>query len=174
MMSMAPERRETITVRGRSYFSRLPKNWPPIPLSARRVCSVPPAFVAGGGQTRRAERGMGGQYFGREIGLPSYSKICTLCSGTKRDNKKNTLNVLHRRLHPLLTCSPLCTRMPLSLISPHWWGRAGLVQCSSWRWRGNRTGGSRTSACLWILWNIFVMLIIYLLYCNQFVKYLAS
>jgi hypothetical protein len=26
---------------------------------------VPPAFVAGGGQTRRAERGMGGQYFGR-------------------------------------------------------------------------------------------------------------
>jgi hypothetical protein len=41
-----------------------------------------PAFVAGGGQTRRAERGMGGQYFGRrdsrEIGLPSYSKICSL------------------------------------------------------------------------------------------------
>ncbi len=28
----------------------------PIPLSARRVCT----FVAGGGQTRRAERGMGG------------------------------------------------------------------------------------------------------------------
>ncbi len=26
---------------------------------------VPPAFVAGGEQTRRAERGMGGQYFGR-------------------------------------------------------------------------------------------------------------
>jgi hypothetical protein len=26
---------------------------------------LPPAFVTGGGQTRRAERGMGGQYFGR-------------------------------------------------------------------------------------------------------------
>jgi hypothetical protein len=25
----------------------------------------PPAFVAEGGQTRRAERGMGGQYIGR-------------------------------------------------------------------------------------------------------------
>jgi hypothetical protein len=31
------------------------------PLFAWRVC----AFVAGGGQTRRAYRGMGGQYFGR-------------------------------------------------------------------------------------------------------------
>jgi hypothetical protein len=37
---------------------------PPTPLSARRVCSVPPAFV-GGGHTRQVERGMGGQYFGR-------------------------------------------------------------------------------------------------------------
>jgi hypothetical protein len=27
-----------IIVRGQSYFSRLPKYWPPIPLSARRVC----------------------------------------------------------------------------------------------------------------------------------------
>jgi hypothetical protein len=35
----------------------------PHPRSAS-VC-VSPAFVAGGGQTRRAERGMGGQYFGR-------------------------------------------------------------------------------------------------------------
>jgi hypothetical protein len=57
------QRREIITVRGQSHFSRLPKYWPPIPLSARRVCT--PAFVAGGGQTRRAERGMGCQYFGR-------------------------------------------------------------------------------------------------------------
>jgi hypothetical protein len=52
-----------ITVRGQSYFSRLPKYWPPSP-SPPGEC-VPPAFVAGGGQTRRAERGMGGQYFGR-------------------------------------------------------------------------------------------------------------
>jgi hypothetical protein len=33
------------------------------PLRPARVYT--PAFVAGGGQTRRAERGMGGQYFGR-------------------------------------------------------------------------------------------------------------
>jgi hypothetical protein len=48
------------TVRGQSYFSRLPKYWPPIPLSARRVCPQ-----RRGVHTRRAERGMGGQYFGR-------------------------------------------------------------------------------------------------------------
>ncbi len=36
----------------------------PIPNSPPGEC-VPPAFVAGGGQTRQAERGMGGQYFGR-------------------------------------------------------------------------------------------------------------
>jgi hypothetical protein len=36
---------------------------PPTPLSARRVCT--PLLGGGGGQTRRAERGVGGQYFGR-------------------------------------------------------------------------------------------------------------
>ncbi len=58
-------RREIITVRGQSYVSRLPKYWPPpTPLSARRLCT--PAFVwGGGGHTRRAEMGVGGQYFGR-------------------------------------------------------------------------------------------------------------
>ncbi len=40
----AAKRREII-VRGQSYFSRLPKYWPPIPLSARRVCP-PPATKA--------------------------------------------------------------------------------------------------------------------------------
>ncbi len=45
------------TVRGQSYFSRLPKYWPPSP-SPSGEC-VPPAIVAGGGQTRRAERGLG-------------------------------------------------------------------------------------------------------------------
>ncbi len=35
------------TVRGQSYFSRLPKYWPPIPLSPWRVCP-PPATKAGG------------------------------------------------------------------------------------------------------------------------------
>jgi hypothetical protein len=40
---------------------------------------VPPAFVAGGGQTRQAERGMGGGIFWktREIGLPSYNDLST-------------------------------------------------------------------------------------------------
>jgi hypothetical protein len=38
------------TVRWQSYFSRLPKYWPPTPLSA--LASVyPPAFVTGGGQS---------------------------------------------------------------------------------------------------------------------------
>jgi hypothetical protein len=40
-------RREIITVRGQSYLSRLPKYWPPHPLSARRVCP-PPATKTGG------------------------------------------------------------------------------------------------------------------------------
>jgi hypothetical protein len=34
---------------------------------------VTPAFVAGGGHTRRVERGVGGQYFGR-----SKTPLCTL------------------------------------------------------------------------------------------------
>ncbi len=70
-LSSSPAQSTYFTVRGQSYFSRLPKYWPTIPLSARRVCSVyPPAFVAGGGLVWKT----------REIGLPSYSKICTLCS----------------------------------------------------------------------------------------------
>ncbi len=71
--------RREIIVRGQSYLSRLPKYWPPIPLSARRVC--PPPAIKAGGHTRRAERGMGGQYVfwkTREIGLPSYNDLSTL------------------------------------------------------------------------------------------------
>ncbi len=41
----------------------------------------PPAFVAGGGQTRRAERGMGGQYFGRRE-----KKDCPLTMISLRSN----------------------------------------------------------------------------------------
>ncbi len=50
------------TVRGQSYFSRFPKYWPPPSPS-------PPG------------EGDGGSIFWktREIGLPSYSKVCTLC-----------------------------------------------------------------------------------------------
>jgi hypothetical protein len=40
------------------------QNIDPPPPSPPGEC-VPPAFVAGGGHTRRAERGVGGQYFGR-------------------------------------------------------------------------------------------------------------
>ncbi len=43
--------RREIIVRGQSYFSRLPKYWPPIPLSARRVRNK------GGGYTLAGRRG---------------------------------------------------------------------------------------------------------------------
>ncbi len=69
------------TVRGQSYFSRLPKyRPPPIPLSARRVRT--PRLCCGGRIDSPGGEGDGGSIFWktREIGLPSYSKICTLCS----------------------------------------------------------------------------------------------
>jgi hypothetical protein len=66
------------SIRGQSYFSRLPKYWPPIPLFARRVCP-PPATLAG-------RRGGWGVKKTREIGLPSYSKICTLWVYFKEKN----------------------------------------------------------------------------------------
>ncbi len=47
-------RREIITVRGQSYVSRLPKYWPPTPLSARRVC--PPPLDGRGGEDTLARR----------------------------------------------------------------------------------------------------------------------
>ncbi len=69
------------TVRGQSYFSRLPKYWPPIPLSARRVCPLP-ATKAGGTHSPGGEGDWGSIFWKtREIGLPSYSKICTLWEG---------------------------------------------------------------------------------------------
>ncbi len=73
------QRRETITVKGQTYFSRLPKSWPPIPISARRVCT-PPSLLRGRTDSP-GEEGDGGPIFWktRVIGLPSYSKICTLC-----------------------------------------------------------------------------------------------
>ncbi len=44
------------TVRGQSNVWRLPKYWPPHPLTARRVCTP-----RTGGHTRWVERGVGGQ-----------------------------------------------------------------------------------------------------------------
>jgi hypothetical protein len=68
------------TVRGQSYFSGLPKYWPSIPLSARRECT--PRLCCGGRTDSPGGEGDGGGsifWKTREIGLPSYSKICTLC-----------------------------------------------------------------------------------------------
>ncbi len=52
--------------------------WPPIPLSALRVCS--PRLCCGGRTDSPGGDGEGGSIFWktREIGFPSYSKICTL------------------------------------------------------------------------------------------------
>ncbi len=49
--------------------------------------SLPPAFVAGGRTDSPGGEGDGGSIFWkrREIGLPSYSKICTLCAHTVAD-----------------------------------------------------------------------------------------
>ncbi len=65
------------TVRGQSYFSRLPKCWPPSP-SPPGEC-VPPPLLRG--EDRLAERrgGWGSIFWKtREIGLPSYRKY-VLC-----------------------------------------------------------------------------------------------
>ncbi len=77
---VCPPRRETITVRGQSYFSRLPKYWPPTPLSARRVCTN--RLCCGGRTDSPGGEGDGGSIFWkkREIVLTSYSKMCTLWS----------------------------------------------------------------------------------------------
>jgi hypothetical protein len=48
----------------RVHISLVFQNIDPLYPSPPGEC-VPPAFVAGGGQTCLAERGMGGQYFGR-------------------------------------------------------------------------------------------------------------
>jgi hypothetical protein len=48
------------------------QNIDPPPPSPPGEC-VPPAFIAGGGHTRRVERGVGGQYFGNRK-----KQLCTL------------------------------------------------------------------------------------------------
>ncbi len=71
-----PERSEII-VRGQSNVWRLPKYWPPIPLTARRVCTPPPppapAFGAGGGHTRWVEEGGGRSKFWKTSDTALYS-----------------------------------------------------------------------------------------------------
>ncbi len=72
-----PIQRREIIVRGQSYFSRLPKYWPPIPLSARRVCT--PRLCCRGRTDSSGGEGDGGSIFWktREIGLPSYNDLST-------------------------------------------------------------------------------------------------
>jgi hypothetical protein len=62
----------------------------PIPLSARRVCT--PRLCCGGRPDSPGGEGGGGSIFWktREIGLPSYSKICTLWVEATRDSVANT------------------------------------------------------------------------------------
>ncbi len=72
-------RREIIArPRGQSNFYRLPKYWPPIPLSARRVCT--PRLCCGGRTDSPGGEGDGGSIFWKtiEIGLPSYNDLSTL------------------------------------------------------------------------------------------------
>jgi hypothetical protein len=68
--------RREIFVRGQSYFSRLPKYWPPIPLSARLCC--------GGRTDSPGGEGDGRSIFWktREIGLPSYNDLSTVYMST--------------------------------------------------------------------------------------------
>ncbi len=70
-------RREIITVRGQSYVSRLPKYWPPTPLSVWQVCPPPPNKGGGGGGGTHSPggEGVGVNIFWkkRDIGLPSCS-----------------------------------------------------------------------------------------------------
>ncbi len=94
------------TVRGQSYFSRLSKYWPPSP-SPPGEC-VPPPLLRG--EDRLAGRS---SIFWktREIGLPSYSKICTLC------------------LH---SYSPLSARLADRSLMSRWPGPSSDSRQSSW------------------------------------------
>ncbi len=106
-------RREIITVRGQSYFSRLSKYWPPIPISARRVCPPLPSQQRRG-YTLAGRRGGWGSIFWktREIGLPSYSN--GLSTGVRNKTSRIRSTVLRN------CCKPLdcCTAVPGSIPPP--------------------------------------------------------
>ncbi len=73
------ERREIIT-RGQSYSSRIPQYWPPIPLSAGRMCT--PRLCCGGRTNSPGGEGDGGSIFWktRKIGLAFCNDLSTLPS----------------------------------------------------------------------------------------------
>ncbi len=60
------QRRELITVRGQTYVLRLPKSWPPTPLSARWVC-------CGGSKHSLGGEGGGGSIFWKTQDTALYS-----------------------------------------------------------------------------------------------------
>ncbi len=62
---------------------------PPSPSLPDECVVYPPAIGAGGGHTRRAVRGVGGQQFGRRQTLSLYSiYVSTLCTEYKDANKR--------------------------------------------------------------------------------------
>jgi hypothetical protein len=84
--------------RVQSYVWRLPKYWPPIPLSTQRVCP-PPAPKAGGTHSPGGE-GRGGSIFWKtpDMGLASYSIISLRFSPSLPLSLKFHLNFLISRL----------------------------------------------------------------------------
>ncbi len=89
-------RREVVTVRGRSYFSRLPKYWPPSPSPPGE--SVLPRNK-GGGYT--LGEGSGGSIFWktREIGLPSYNNNLSTAWGIRNKWCKDDFALVSLFLH---------------------------------------------------------------------------
>ncbi len=127
-----PSLRREIIVRGQSYFFRLPKYWPPISLSARRVCP-PPATKAGGTHSLGVE-GDGGSIFWktREIGLPSYNDLSTLLSSWSKNCKwghKQNVKVSTAYWHYIsFIHNSTCLVSTFKICWSNWWR---LCSCSS-------------------------------------------
>ncbi len=111
--------RRDIIVRGQSYFYRLPKYWPPIPLSARRVCP-PPATKAGGTQYTLAGRRGGWGSWGVNILEDDRNRIALLQWSLYGSDPAMRLYADRTCLFRLINtkngppCSP-----PSSAINPH-------------------------------------------------------
>ncbi len=127
-------RREIVTVRGQSYVFRLPKYWPPTPLSARWVCT--PRLCSGRTTHSPGGEGVGGQYFGRRktqlCTLPISNPLC--CTLSVQQTLKSSALSFYR--HSTRSCR---------LVS-RWWRDAPQPACtcgyppSSSPWRMSRFG----------------------------------